>query len=105
MEMLELILSNKASKDLNVLFDFILDPNHREVKNMSPGIQHFFTKVIFDVPNQFNSWTKALCIYCAWRNNEEAFIQKLSFSISPEDDYLVSQTRDFVKAKTQQIAV
>ncbi len=105
MEMLELLLSNKTSKELNLLFDFILDPCHRDSTVISPDIKHFFSKVIFEVPGHFNSWTKALCIYCAWRNHENEFIHKLRFSVVPEDDYLVTQTREFVNSKTQHITV
>ncbi len=105
MEMIELLLNNKISKDLNLLFDFILDPNHKDTAITAPAIKDFFGKVIFESPNQFNSWTKALCIYCAWKNEEHEFINKLNFNMVPEDDNLVSQTREFVNSKTQPVAV
>ena len=105
MEMLELILRKKTSKNLNLLFDFILDPSQGNSIVFSNANRNFFYKVIFEVPNQFNSWTKALCIYSAWQNNESDFINKLSMSVSPEDDFLVSQTREFVNSKIQPIAL
>ena len=105
MEMLELLLSNKISKELNLLFDFILDPSHAESTVVSPAINEFFSKVIFEIPHQFNSWTKALCIYCAWKNNDEEFINKLSFNVVADDDYLVTQTLEFVNSKPKHIAL
>lgn len=105
MEMLELLLSSKTSKELNLLFDFILDPTHKDSGNVAPAIKDFFGKVVFEHSELYNSWTKALSIYCAWRNGEDQFISMLSLHSQAEDDYLINETREFVNTKTQPIAI
>ncbi|MEO7524439.1 MAG: hypothetical protein ABIT58_10115, partial [Ferruginibacter sp.] len=97
MEMLELVLPKKISKDINLLFDFILDPQHSSMGMPKLEIKTFYDKVIFNDPLLYNPWTKAVCVYASWRNHETAFLEKLSTSVHGDDHYLVKETKDYVK--------
>ena len=96
MEMLELLLPKKISKDLNLLFDFILDP-HIKKAGLKPEINLYFSKVIFNTPLLYNPWTRAVCVYSSWKNNEKIILEKLKDEKQPEEHYLVKETKAFVK--------
>lgn len=96
MEMLELLLPKKISKDINLLFDFILDPEGTVPANMPQEIHVFYDKVIFNSPLAFNPWTKAVCVYSSWRNEQTGFLTKLKAMQQPDLHYLVKETKDFV---------
>ena len=96
MEMLELVLPQKVSKDLNFLFDFILDPQHPNRIVVKNQIEGFYNKVIFSAPLLYNPWTKAVCVYCSWKNHEAVFLQKLKGYPDVNEHYLVRETRDYV---------
>jgi len=96
MEMLELLLPKKISKDMNLIFDFILDPAGSISGNMQQEINIFYNKVIFNTPMAFNPWTKAVCVYSSWRNNQTGFLMKLKDNQQPDLHYLVKETKDYV---------
>jgi len=96
MEMLELLLPKRISKDMNLIFDFILDPAGSFSGNMQQEINIFYNKVIFNTPMAFNPWTKAVCVYSSWRNNQTGFLMKLKDNQQPDLHYLVKETKDFV---------
>jgi hypothetical protein len=96
MEMLELLLPKKISKDLIFLFDFILDPEHSKKLPVKRDIQVFYNKVIFNEPKLYNTWTKAVCVYCSWRNNDQELMQKLKTQGPSDEHYLVKETTAFV---------
>jgi ATP:ADP antiporter, AAA family len=96
MEMLELVLPKKTSKDLNLLFDFILDPQYSNKAGVTQEVNLFYHKVIFNAPLLYNPWTKAVCVYCSWKNNETTILQKLKDNIQPDEHYLVKETKEYV---------
>ena len=96
MEMLELLLPKRISKDMNLIFDFILDPAGSIPGNMQQEINIFYNKVIFNSPMAFNPWTKAVCVYSSWRNNQTDFLMKLKDNQQPDLHYLVKETKDYV---------
>ncbi len=98
MEMLELVLPKKISKDINSLFDFILDPHHSKKILVKHEVKLFFDKVIFTHPLLYNPWTKAVCVYSSWKNNETAFLEKLRDNLQPDEHFLVKETKDYVLA-------
>ena len=96
MEMLELVLPKKISKDLNLLFDFILDPHNSSRIAVKTEIKTFYNKVIFNAPLLYNPWTKAVCIYSSWKNHETGFLNKLKDHVLADEHYLVKEVKDFV---------
>lgn len=77
MEMIELVLPKRISKELNFIFDFILDPLHHPKSLSKNEANSFFDKVIFNSTLVYNPWTRAICVYCSWKNNETGLMQKL----------------------------
>ncbi|MFT3908022.1 MAG: hypothetical protein QM737_01240 [Ferruginibacter sp.] len=97
MEMLELVLPKKISKDINLLFDFILDPHNSSRGIAKQEIKIFYDKVIFNAPLLYNPWTKAVCVYSSWKNNDTVFLEKIKESKHADDHYLVKETKDYVR--------
>ncbi len=96
MEMLELMLPQKISKDINQLFDFVLDPAHRKVNTETYTLDVLFQKVFFLHANSFNPWTKAVTIYCSWINRDEPLLRKIGNGIGSQDQVIVAETRSYV---------
>ena len=96
MEMLELVLPKKFSKDLNFLFDFILDPQYANRVIEKNQMATFYNKVIFSAPLLYNPWTKAVCVYCSWKSNETGFLRRLKDHTDQNEHYLVKETRNYV---------
>lgn len=96
MEMIELVLPKRVSKDLNILFDFILDPKHISRTVAKQEINVFFNKVMFKAPLMYNPWTKAVCVYCSWKNKETDFLESLKTITESDENLLVTETRNYV---------
>ena len=95
-EMLELMLPQKASKRLNVMFDFVLDPSHRKINIVNYEMNTLLQKVFFTDAVSFNPWTKAVCMYSFWMNNENELLKKLRNSNGAGEHYIIKETRDYV---------
>ena len=98
MEMLELVLPKKIAKALNLLFDFILDPHHNSQVAITHEVKVFFSKVIFSEALLYNPWTKAVCVFSSWKNNETGLLDKLKGYKTADEHYLVKETREYVMA-------
>ena len=96
MEMLELMLPQKASKKLNYLFDFVLDPPNRKTATGNYEMNTLFQKVFFSDAVSFNPWTKAVCMYSFWMNNETALLKKLHRTNGIWEPYIIKETREYV---------
>jgi hypothetical protein len=95
-EMLELVLPKKIAKDINLIFDYILDPTLHGHKFVQPEINGFFGKIVNDEKEAFGPWTRAVCIYCSWKNKQMPFLNALKVTGRPKEHYIVQETRDFV---------
>lgn len=96
MEMLELMLPQKISKDINQLFDFVLDPWHKKINTVNYELNTLYQKVFVSEAGSFNSWTKAVCIYCTWINKDTALLNKIRNAKPVEEDFIIAETRDYV---------
>jgi hypothetical protein len=96
MEMLELMLPQKISKEINQLFDFVLDPSHQKVITGIFPLEVLFQKVFFAETANFNPWTKAVTIYCCWINRDEELLKKIGNGIGSTDQFIVAETRGYV---------
>jgi hypothetical protein len=96
MEMLELMLPQKISKDLNQLFDFVLDPTHRKVNTETYSLDVLYKKVFETESASFNPWTKAVTIYCSWINKDGLLLKKINNGFPLQDQFIVSETRNYV---------
>jgi len=95
-EMLELVLPKKVAKDLNTLFDFLLDPLLSRKIYVQPEINSFFNKIVYSEDAAFSPWTKAVCIYSAWKNKQRSFINGLKIETGRKEHYIVKETKHFV---------
>jgi ATP:ADP antiporter, AAA family len=96
MEMLELMLPQRISKELNNLFDFVLDPSHQKQNFIKDPLNSFFQKVFNSKADTFNSWTKAVCIYSSWKNKDTGWITKNVHLNGTAEDFIITETREFV---------
>jgi ATP:ADP antiporter, AAA family len=95
-EMLDLVLPKKVAKDLNTLFDFLLDPLLSRKIYVQPEINSFFNKIVYSEDAAFSPWTKAVCIYTAWKNKQRSFINGLKIETGRKEHYIVKETKHFV---------
>ncbi|MEI2748095.1 MAG: hypothetical protein V9E88_04985 [Ferruginibacter sp.] len=95
MEMLELVLPKRISKEINLLFDFLLDPVHQH-KLQKMEARNFYEKAIFNKPQMYNPWTRSVCLYYAWKHRDEHIMQKLEAPLTFGDHFLIRETRQYV---------
>lgn len=93
MEMLELVLPKRISKEINLLFDFILDPLHHSRIGTKHEARTLLNKIFFNSHSIYNPWTKAVCIYSSWKNRETEFLDKLKAHDDKKEHYLVRETK------------
>ena len=96
LEMLELVLPNKISTELNYMFDFILDPDTRKIKYPEKPISLLFSKVVFNENHVYNPWTKAVCVYYSWKQNQTDLLTRLRARNISHEPFIIRETSDFV---------
>ena len=96
MEMLELMLPLKISKDINQLIDFVLDPAHRKINTLNYEMSTLYKKIFVTESFYFNPWTKAVCIYCLWKNNDTALLRKPIHTKGNPEHAIITETRNYV---------
>lgn len=95
MEMIELELPRKTAKDLVHLFDFVLDPGgHRKNAEVFTA-ESVFNKIYFSDSFAYNPWTKAIVMYCSWKNKIHDDIKYIA-TVNGEEEFIVAETRDYV---------
>ncbi len=95
MEMLEMILPKKTARDLNALFDFLLDPVPKKKPAAPLSAQQFFRSVAITNNHGFNDWTKAVCVYSTWRSHLTALLDELKTVPVSETNSAFSETKTF----------
>jgi ATP:ADP antiporter, AAA family len=96
MEMIELELPKNISKDLIMLFDFMLDPSGNKAAAGKNDSAALFNKIYFSDSFSYNPWTKAILLYCSWKNNKTADLRNIVQKIDQGEHYIITETRDFV---------
>lgn len=96
MEMMDLMLPKKLSIQLNVLFDFLLDPEHvsKRVAMISP--EQLYDDIVFNNQAGFSAWTRAVCMYDSWKHSDQSVISKLPSSNFSDKAYILEETRKYV---------
>ena len=95
-EMIEMELPRKTAKDLVTLFDFVLDPEGHNKKNLEYSAGNIFNQVYFSDSFAYNSWTKALVMFCSWKNNMQEDVKSIRKAPPVKEEFIVSETRDFI---------
>jgi ATP/ADP translocase len=96
MEMLDLVLPKKIASGINHLFDFVLDPSHTKKTVPRRELYVFFNKLFFADEGYYNPWTKAICVYCSWKNKESGLYARLRQIPDPTEHHIITETRDYV---------
>lgn len=96
MEMIDVVLPKKVGLDLNLLFDFIIDPVHAKRPPVSMKGAQLYNQVIFSPNNSFNPWTKAICIFTLWKNKDSRIVSRLKEVAIPVNSRILEETRNFV---------
>jgi hypothetical protein len=99
-EMLELVLPKKTAKDMNAVFNYLLDPTLHGHKIAQIGLAPLFGKIVHEQAVPFGPWTRAVCIYSSWKNGQRQFLDSLRKVRSRKEHYIVQETRDFVLQET-----
>ena len=94
MEMMELVLPKKIAKEINALFDFILDPSSHPFSTDKKNIREFYDKAIFTKPVKYNAWTRSVCVYSSWKSHDEEILQKLQQANMAHEHFLLTETRN-----------
>jgi ATP/ADP translocase len=102
MEMLELVLPKRTSRQINLLLDFTLDPSYVKKPVSEQDSTSFFQKIVNTHSTVFNSWTKAICIYCSLKNNNLGFIQGLSSYNDAKENVILRETRNYALKALQE---
>ncbi|MGC4037422.1 MAG: hypothetical protein QM764_15785 [Chitinophagaceae bacterium] len=96
MEMLELVLPKKITKELNYLFDFAMEPFHRKKAIHPPEVPLLVNNIIHKKDLLFQPWTRSVCMYSSLKNNFSDVLVVIKESVNEEKSYLVKETRDFI---------
>ncbi len=96
MEIIEMELPKQISKDLVLLFDFILDPAGNKPVAGKQGQQTLFNKIYFSDSFSYSPWTKAIIIYCAWKNKRTVELKNIVQKKEQQEHYIITETREFV---------
>ena len=96
MEMIEMELPKKISKDLICLFDFILDPAGDKLAVGKNDTTSLFKKIYFSDSFTYNPWTKAIVMYCSWKNNIAEDLKIIRQKHEPSEPLIITETRNFV---------
>ncbi|MGZ5255507.1 MAG: hypothetical protein ACXWV4_13770, partial [Flavitalea sp.] len=96
MEMMDLMLPKKLSLQLNVLFDFLLDPEHmsKRVEKISP--KQLYEDIVFNNQAGFSAWTRSVCMYDSWKHSDKSVISRLPYSDFSDNAYILEETRTYV---------
>ncbi|MCO4292176.1 MFS transporter [Solitalea sp. MAHUQ-68] len=95
-EILEMVLPQRITKELNVLFDHVIDPDDTRKAYKTQAIDSMFNKIVFTHANEFNPWTKSVCIYSSWQNKDYGFLKKLSLETYSQGPYVIKETTAYV---------
>ncbi|MDQ3277478.1 MAG: HEAT repeat domain-containing protein, partial [Bacteroidota bacterium] len=99
MEMLEMILPKKVAREINTLFDFLLDPVVKKKQMPALNEQQFFRAIAINDKHACNDWTKAVCVYSTWQSRLTALLDELKTVTVTNTDAAFSETRSFVLTK------
>jgi len=95
-EMIELELPKKISKDLIQLFDFILDPVEKRSALPIAEPDSLFSKIYLSDSFTYNQWTKSIVIYSSWKNNITGDLQVIALQQENSGHQIINETRNFV---------
>jgi hypothetical protein len=95
-EMLELVLPKKTAKEMNAVFNYLLDPTLHGHKIAQIELEQLFGKIVHEQTVPFGPWARAVCMYSSWKNRQLPFLKSLRNGDRQKEHYIVQETRNFV---------
>ncbi len=95
-EMLDLVLPKKVSRDLNILFNYLFDPSLAKKTGNVSDISQFFNKIVIEEGNIFRPLTRAYCIYTSWKTGEKKFLHQLKKQNFKDEHDIIGETSQYV---------
>ncbi|MBS1608443.1 MAG: MFS transporter [Bacteroidetes bacterium] len=97
MEVLEMALPKRIMRDVNHLFDFLLDPTHKLKSVSRQDVPLVVKEIVFKKELLFQPWSKSICIYGSWKNNiSEVLLHLKNQPDSENNNLLFRETRDHI---------
>ncbi len=96
MEILEMALPKKVMRDINHIFDFMLDPSHKLKSVDDTDISVVVKQIVFKKELLFQPWSKSVCVYGSWKNNLSEVLLYLKSHPDIDNNVLFRETRDHV---------
>ncbi len=95
-EMVELELPKKISKDLIEMVEFVLDPEEHRISVARSG-QSLALKVYESDNFSYNCWTKAAMLYAGWKNHDQQALAAVSAKPPhARAPFILHETRQFI---------
>ena len=104
MEMIEMILPKRISRQINVLLDHFLDPMVIQTEVILTPSTSFYDLVIHKNCQKFNQWTKSVCLYISLQNRDWDFLRSLSENSDQSESSIFKETKNYVLTLSQQSA-
>lgn len=102
MEMLEMVLPKRTARQINVLFDYILEPNPARKKETETGTNLYLQKIL-SPGSSFNHWTKAICLYTSLKNKKVDLLRSLPAQPERYENIVLTETRSYVMTSLQSL--
>lgn len=94
-EMIELELPKKISKEIISMVEFILDPEESRKAGFRQE-QALLEKVYTGDSFTYNPWTKSALLYAAWKNRHTELATVAARPLPSGEHFIVAETRHFV---------
>ncbi len=96
MEMADLLLPKNIGRELNVFFDFILDPeNANRHAHVTRNVEDLETAMVAS-PSFFDPYSQALFLYTYWQRQDKRLSLLLQRIRIDSDSMLLNETRNFI---------
>jgi len=102
MEMLEMVLPKKTARQINVLFDYLLDPADSKQKGLQTTNEAFLNTIVKGEGYHFSHWTKAICLFITYKNNQPHLLKQLITTPEKGESVVLAETREYVTTGIQQ---
>jgi len=96
MEILEMALPKKIMRDINHIFDFMLDPSHKLKSVHDTHVPTVIKQIVFKKELLFQPWSKSVCVYGSWKNNISEVLLYLKNHPDTDNNVLFRETREHV---------
>ena len=95
MEMIEILLPSRISRDINYLIDHLMHPGNLHQGHTASSSRQLLEHIVFQQPEKFNAWTKSICMYTSWKARDQDFLRNLS-ATNTRGSLILQETKEYV---------